>query len=844
MGKPCSPYASNDGTFGLVSFRGISGNFNNTMIDGADNNQSFFSESKGRTRIAYSVSQATIREFQVNTSNFSAEFGRAAGGVVNAVTQSGTNEFHGSGFYFLRDKSFLALDPFAKAQGQPKPPERRHQFGGSVGGPIVENKLFFFASYYQQNRNFPITVLPNGGERFYTGSTAPQAATDAALKFVRDQTGVFPRKGNQNLVFGKIDWDLSPSNRLASSFNLLRWRSPNGIQTGAVVAVPQSSNGNDGVHDETFINTLTSVLSNHTVNEARFHYGRDLNFQSPNGKGPSVTISFSGNSFQYGMPNFLPRPAYPNEKRFQFMDNLSHVVGKHNLKFGADVNHVRTLFINLFQGGGVYAYNSLTNWIRDHAGIADGANTGKHYSSYSQAFDTRNPDGRSQFAATEYNFYAQDSYQVHPKVTLNLGVRYEYQQIPQPAVSNPALPDTATLNQDKNNWAPRFGLAWQALSKTLFRVGYGISYGRTEGSTVSNFHNNNGLVQPSFRFTPATAGAPVFPNVFSSIPAGTGAVTINLAAPDFVNSMIHGGNVEIEHELTNNLSIAVRYLGARGTKLPTARDANIAPATQSRTYNVLNSAGAVERTIVVPFYNARINPAYSSLQTYETVLNSGYHAGVIQVNKRFSDGLQFMGYFQWAHAIDNGQTSFTFLPSAGAVLDPFNRRDDYGSSNFDQRKRVVFNGIWDMFSWTNNKAVNGFKLSGVLTLSDGFAQTGFVSVPGNLAGGLGSGLNASNATSNRFPGLGRNSFVKPGLANVDLRLAREFKFAENQSVEFIWEAFNVANRVNYNFVNATQYTLSGTNLTPNAAFLTPQSALSFPATGNPRQMQIALKYKF
>jgi hypothetical protein len=448
----------------------------------------------------------------------------------------------------------------------------------------------------------------------------------------------------------------------------------------------------------------------------------------------------------------------------------------------------------------------------------------------------------------DYNFYAQDGWQIHPKVTFNAGVRYEFQHLPTPRVNNPALPLTAKLHQDKNNWGPRVGLAWEMLDRTVLRLGYGISYGRTENSTVSNFIVNNGIVQPSFQFRPDAVGAPAFPNVLASIPTIPGSVTINLASPDFVNPLIHTMNAEIERQFGSSFSIAVRYMGARGLRLPITRDTNLAPATQTRTLTVSDSNGVVQRTVTYPFYTNRINTAFGPLLTYETVVNTWYNSMVVQVNKRFSQGLQFMGYFTWAHALDDGQTSFTFLPGSGAVFDPYNRKADYGSSNFDQRKRFVFNSVWDPFSNVQGRIarplLRGFKLSGILTLSNGFPQTGFLGGVGSQPGGISSGLNGSGNSSGRVPFIGRNSYIKPGLANIDARISRQFQFTESQSLEVVWEAFNVANHVNFNGVNSTQYNLVGTNLVPNATFLVPQSALSFPSTGNPRQMQVALRYRF
>jgi hypothetical protein len=842
-----TPGVTNDGTFGLVSFHGIAGTFNNTMVDGADNNQAFFSEERGRTRIAYTVSQETIREFQVKTSNYSAEFGRAAGGVVNAVTRSGTNEFHGSAFYYLRDRSFLARDPFARALNQPKPPERRHQFGGSVGGPISRDKVFFFLSYDQQNRNFPITVLPTSGETFFTGSTAPADATQQAVSFLRSLTGVFPRKANQYLPFGKVDWQISDAHSFSTSVNILKFDSPNGALTQNVIDRALSQNGKDAVRAETIINRLTSVLSPSLVNEVRFQYSRDFEFQEANGPGPSVIVGPTGNQLRYGMPDFLPRPAYPNEKRWQIADDFSVLRGAHDFKVGVDINFVRDLFSNIFRGGGVYTYPNLTAFVQDYARLDTGANTRKHYSTYIQAFDLTNPQGTHKFNTVDYNFYVQDSFRVTPSFTLNMGVRYEYQQIPQPETSNPLLPQTARLNKDKNNFGPRLGIAWQPIARTIFRAGYGLSYGRTQHSTLSNFTLNNGVTQPFFTLTPALAGSPTFPDVFSAPPAVTGASSIQLASPDLVNPEVHQASAELEHQVGNNLNFSARYMMARGTHLPFAHDMNIAPATQTRTYNVLDAAGGVERTITVPFYTTRLNTAFGPLISYETGVSSWYHAMVLQVNKRFSHDIQFMTNFTWAHATDDGQSSGNFVPGP-ALLDPYDRRAEYGNSFLDQRKRFVFSGLWqpgfEPASMAARALASGWKFGGIVTLADGFAQTGTVQLPGNIAGGLGTGLNGSGDTNNRFPGIGRNAYLRPGLSNVDLRVAREFAFAESNAVEFMVEGFNIFNRVNYASVNPTQYILSGTNLTPNPQFLRPTAALSYPSVGNPRQLQVALRYKF
>src|SRR5688572_6883184 len=246
-----SPGAVPDGTFGLISFRGISGLLNNNTIDGGDNNQAFFAEERGRTRISYSVSQSAIREFQVNTSSYSAEYGRSAGGVVNAVTKSGTNDFHGDIFYYQRNNKWGARNPLAtnsvliNGVFTPvgiKPEDVRHQFGGTIGGPIVKDKAFFFFSYDEQKRNFPGLARFNVGT-FLNVSAANRtlltqrglttAQIDETLSFLNSLTGEVPRRGDQRLFLPKIDWNINDKNTFTATYNRLRWDSPNGIQTQA-----------------------------------------------------------------------------------------------------------------------------------------------------------------------------------------------------------------------------------------------------------------------------------------------------------------------------------------------------------------------------------------------------------------------------------------------------------------------------------------------------------------------------------------------------------------------------------------------------------------------------------
>jgi Carboxypeptidase regulatory-like domain len=290
-----TPGAVPDGGFGLVSFRGISGLLNNNTVDGADNNQAFFSEERGRTRISYSTSEASIQEFQINTSNYSAEYGRAAGGVVNAVTKSGTNSIHGQAFWYDRSTDWGAINPFSfhkvlvngVSTNKPFLPEdKRHQFGGGIGGAIVKDKLFWFFSADQQLRPFPasansgtpnaifapVTVTPPAAPNTCTskglaegnilscrGITQSQANT--AVSLLANLTGNVGRRGDQLILLPKIDWNINSKNHAAFTYNRLRWNSPEGIQSAPVVSRGVESFGNDYVKDDWGIARLTTTIS-------------------------------------------------------------------------------------------------------------------------------------------------------------------------------------------------------------------------------------------------------------------------------------------------------------------------------------------------------------------------------------------------------------------------------------------------------------------------------------------------------------------------------------------------------------------------------------------------------
>src|SRR5882724_5537826 len=394
-----------DGTFGLISFRGISGLLNNNTVDGGDNNQAFFAEERGRTRIPYVISQASIREFQVNTSSYSAEYGRSAGGVTNAVTKSGTNQFHGSGFLYDRNNKWGTRNPLAfnSVLTSPgvfdtvpiKPVDVRYQFGGTVGGPIAKDKAFFFFSYDQQRRNFPglsrftasnflntadtclLTTALNAQTSnvlcpgLVTGSSRGTAAAtnplttgkgltatqvNTALSFLNSLSGTLPRRGDNLIFLPKVDWHIGSNHVFTATYNWLKWDSPAGIQTQATNTLAKDNFGDDFVRARFLNLRLASTLSSKLVNEARFQYGQDFEYefsQPPlpgeptNSVGGRSPQTFVNNVFTFGIPEFLERVAFPDERRTQFADTLTYSTGNHTLKFGGDFNHSKDIINNL-----------------------------------------------------------------------------------------------------------------------------------------------------------------------------------------------------------------------------------------------------------------------------------------------------------------------------------------------------------------------------------------------------------------------------------------------------------------------------------------------------------------
>ncbi|HWM90368.1 MAG TPA: TonB-dependent receptor [Thermoanaerobaculia bacterium] len=827
-----TPGVTRDVRLGDISFAGQRGTLNSLIVDGADNNNSFFGQTFGRTgsgRAPYQFSQEAVQEFQVNTNAYSVEYGRAGGAVINVVTKSGTNDTQGSLFWFYRDESLNAnsfVNKTASPQ-RPKSPYHFDQFGGSLGGPIQRGKAFYFISYDGQRNEIPNEI---NLDQNLAGLTLPNdAGTVAGLQKLRGAAGNWQRGQDQDVLFARADWQASDANRLTLRYNHQEFTGTNFENGGATNA--EEHTGDSLVNTRTLNGSFASVLGSRTFNEVRGQYAEDREPGRANSALPEATVRQGGRTILTVGRNFFS-PRETALERWQLADTLTLIRGSHTWKTGFDL--IEDKIENFFPGNfsGAYTFNSISSFNR---GIPDGPGE-----SYVQAFAGPGTSGPVTFPDIfETAVYAQDEWDIRPSFTMTFGLRYDVQDIAQPEVRNPdpqlaaAGIDTSFLNVDEDNLAPRLGFSWAMNPHTVFRGGYGLFYGRTPSIMVATAHSNNGINVQTVTFTGSQV--PVYPNIFPTLPPGAALPkpTIFVFDRDYENPEVHQASLGLEHAFNDSLALAAGLLHVRGRKLQRSTDINLFPPVP--TAIPVQGGGTVT---VDQFPAARPFVNFGRIIEFQSTAESEYSGLTLELRRRFGDGLQANVAYTLGKVEDTVPDATAVVPGsaddAKFPSNPFDFDDDRAPGSNDQRHRLVISGYWDLgrmqpaTGWRNS-LLGGWSLSWIATAQTGqpYSQT------------VTNDLNRDGNTRNDIVPGGRNSERLPNSYTLDLRVVKAFSIG-GYDLELIGEGFNVFDRDNINVQRSVFY-----NYNPATNILIPQATFGDDVSAvDNRIVQLALRFRF
>ena len=739
-----------------ISIAGQRNLYNSFVVDGVSAND----DAADLTGTYYS--EEVIDQFQVVTSGGIAEFGRASGGVVNILTKSGTNDWRGSLYGFFRNQRFDARNPLATT----KDLLTQAQYGLTLGGPLRRERTFFFSNFEQTRRNYS-TVL--------TISPAAVTTINNRLRAVNYpgpliSTGVVPASFDTTNFFTRIDHTLNQRNQLSARYSLYHIEAVNSRSAGGLNAVSRGTGLNDT--DQTVQISNVTTFSTRTLNEARLQFTNSrLDAPVNDDTGPAVGIA--------GVANFGTATVSPLARDinlFEAVDNVSTQRGSHSLKFGANFlyNRVNILFPGAVQG--VYAFSSLNNFLNGN------------YINYQQAFGAP-----SQFQSNpNVGVFVQDEWRIHPRLTLNAGLRYDLQFLPDPIQTN------------TDNLAPRMGIVYAPGDrKTIVRASFGLFYDRIPLRATSNALQRDGSKFLVVQLSPTQPGAPVFPNVLGVQPATLPTKpNITRIDPNIEASYSQQANLQIERELPGNAVISVGYLHLRALHVILSRNANV-PAVPA-------SAG-------IPNLG-RPDPNWGNISRFESSGNSYYDGMVVSFNKRAARWANIRVSYTLSKTIDDAGNFFF-----STVQNNFNIRDDRGLSDNDQRHRLVVSGSLEAPEKTH-RLLRGFQFGYIFTYGS--------RLPFNVL--LGSDRNLDTNNNDRPLGVGRNTGRGFDFASLDLRLSRTFRIAEGIDLQLLAEGFNVLNRANFGVPNNT----FGPGTTPLSTFGQPTAAF------DPRQFQFGMKVSF
>lgn len=920
------PNVTSDGQSGLISFAGEQGGedtgyangngANSFTVDGASATSNYFGNARGGERVPYIFGENAIEEFQVAVSPYRAEYGGAATGFVNVVTRSGTDPLHGSAFYYNRNSGTGANDAVSKANGLPRPVNILQQFGGAVSGAIVPHRTWFFLDYEQQRQKNPISVInpafsgidqtdfgipdnislpqPNAsfpvpGDLSQLDPSNPQYLQNVAnaISAIQTNLGVRQRYRNDWALFSRIDYRDAKDDRFYLSLNWNRFDSPSGMIVNSQTPLfGISTLANSFVRDYHASVGWSHAYGSNLLNEAHASFSRDDQFSTPTGLVnpvlPTVLLipaggeSTGGSKLQLGNAGFAG--GRTNEALWQLSDHVSYLRGKHTIKFGVEFtrSHLTDLAFGGFdpdaqaQNGtfrGTYSFSSLSNFA---LGIYDNLfqSTGEPKFSFDVPF---------------YGFYLHDTYQIHPRLTLDLGIREDFQVYPQPK-ENPAFPLTGQFPNQYQRIAPRLGFAWQAQEKTVIRGGIGLFYENFNGLNYRNSVISNGLLSQqasvSLNYDPTLAPnqqPAVFPNQISN-PSLFSAPDISLVSPDFRFPYVLQGSLQIEREILPETVLTVGTTWTHGVHLiaSSAYDMNLNPPRGTTTYIQCAPAAAdptqcTGRSVTLPNLDSglltegRITSAFGQINALITPGLNNYNALFVQAQRRTRLGLALHAAYTLSKNIMSEGVDFN---------NQFDFRNTHAPYLLDQRHRLSIAGIYDpklaraaqpafmrglLSDWTISTVMQFASGRPYAPLIDIGGLTNSVNNTAALQATANSALGINAGSPSPFAGL--NSFYGPWMQQIDVGLTRHINITERHVITLEAQVFNLLNHANYYVQNGTgvnplQYSAfgptCGDGLTPNqTCYLAPNSGPGgfgslnvINSLNGPRVMQFALKYAF
>jgi hypothetical protein len=841
-----TPQQGASATSGLT-FAGQRARSNNITVDGLNNNDAAL----GSVRATFS--QEAVREFQVLTNSYSAEFGNATGGVLNIVTKSGTNAFNGNAFVFVRDDAlnakghFEQFDPFDRPVDLEKAPYSQEQFGATLGGPIRKDRSFFFVSLERLDvaaSNLVTiddrTIVPHP----FTGAplgTAAQILRNAGFPV---ETGNVGYGVNSTQFLAKVDHQLQRDHSLTLRFNTSDALNENIEPFGGITS--RSRAAALDAQDFVFAAGVTSVFSSRWVNEVRFQYAyRDQLVRSldPACGGPCIDSSQGGPTLEVtgvasvGRQRFTPGTR--TNALYQVVDTVSLAAGSHLFKAGIDVNFVddRTTAPALpLHFGGRYIFQQLPAIpgllpapVSPIQAVALGLPA-----AYVQGYGV----DTDQYDTSNVSLFVQDDWRLNARTTLKYGVRYQNQFWPETSYGAPGYPGTFDFPSDNNNIAPRVAISWDATGdrKTSVHAAYGLFFENhiTGLVGITDLLDGDDHVRTLVRTFPNSLPAWSAPGHRLPESAVGSFTTLKfLIDPGLESPYAHHSAIGVDRELRGNIGLSANFVYARG----------------------LNQIGTVDYNPVVPALGAGRRPqdvggvagTSASILQYTSFGETWYKGLTLSLNKRYSQRHQFLVSYTLSEAEDNS-TDFqsAFIPQQnGRGRDPndvdglpvgFDPESERGPSTQDQRHRLVASGLYT--------APGEVQFSAILTAASGRPYTilAGADLNGDGNGGAFPPDRARTDPASEASSVGRNSGTMPRQVTVDLRVSKRFRFGPRASIEGIFETFNLFNRTNYiETNNLSSAFIFGTGSYP----ANPLPGFErFTQAGPPRQVQLAVKVSF